>query len=112
MTDLPRFEAPRIVSGTYSGQTLDEAFDLAMRQLTDAVDRYVNDQLLPKITGLLLEPNSLMTVEELAEYLRKPVKTIYEWNSRGAGPPYMKVGRSVLYRRSDVESWLDGRRSE
>jgi hypothetical protein len=53
VTDLPRFEAPRIVSGTYSGQTLDEAFDLAMRQLTDAVDRYVNEELAPRTLGLI-----------------------------------------------------------
>jgi excisionase family DNA binding protein len=55
-------------------------------------------------------PDRLMTVEELAAYLRKPVKTIYQWNSRGDGPPYFKVGRSALYHRSDVDQWLGERR--
>jgi hypothetical protein len=26
----------------------------------------------------------------------------------GAGPPYFRHGRVVLYRRSDVEAWLEG----
>ncbi len=53
--------------------------------------------------------DELMTIEELAAYLRKPVPTIYQWNSRGDGPPYIKVGRTVVYRRADVERWLTDR---
>ena len=26
---------------------------------------------------------------------------------RGTGPTFVKVGRKVFYRRTDVESWLD-----
>ena len=32
------------------------------------------------------------------------------WNRRrcsGDGPPYLKCSRKVLYRRTDVEAWLD-----
>jgi hypothetical protein len=24
----------------------------------------------------------------------------------GGGPPYVKIGRSILYRREDLEAWL------
>jgi len=29
---------------------------------------------------------------------------------RGDGPPFLKLGRMVRYRRGDVEQWLDGQR--
>jgi excisionase family DNA binding protein len=50
---------------------------------------------------------SLMTVEELAEYLNVPVKTVYRWRLTGAGPRGARVGRYVRFRRADVDSWLE-----
>jgi hypothetical protein len=51
------------------------------------------------------------TPEEVAEYLRDiPVKTLAEWRSRGIGPAYMKIGRYVRYRWSDVLAWEETRR--
>jgi predicted DNA-binding transcriptional regulator AlpA len=29
---------------------------------------------------------------------------------RREGPPFIKIGRSVRYRRSDIESWISSRR--
>jgi excisionase family DNA binding protein len=55
------------------------------------------------------EQDKLMSVEDLAAYLDRPVATIYDWNSRGEGPPYLRLGREVRYRPRDVERWLDGR---
>jgi excisionase family DNA binding protein len=49
----------------------------------------------------------VMTVREVAEYLRLPVGTLYGWRYRGKGPVGMRVGRHVRYRRADVEEWLD-----
>lgn len=57
----------------------------------------------------MADNDGLMTVDELAAYLRKPVNTIYQWNRRGDGPRYMKVGRAALYRRSDVDQWLEAK---
>lgn len=51
--------------------------------------------------------DDLLNTEELAQYLRKPVATVYAMNSRGTGPRRMRIGKTVLYRRSDVEMWLD-----
>lgn len=47
-----------------------------------------------------------MTTQELAELLRAPVSTVRYWRHIGYGPAGIKVGRRVLYRRDDVESWL------
>lgn len=50
----------------------------------------------------------LATPGEVADYLRKPPKTLAEWRYRGIGPRYHVVGRDVRYRWSDVEAWLAG----
>ena len=55
------------------------------------------------------EPDEFLTIGELAARLRKPVNTLYRWNSRNEGPAYLRVGRTVLYRRTDVEKWLQSR---
>jgi len=54
----------------------------------------------------------LMTLGELAAYLAVPVKTVYAWRYRGAGPPGLRVGRFVRFRPEDVETWLASRRAE
>jgi predicted DNA-binding transcriptional regulator AlpA len=42
--------------------------------------------------------------------LRKPVTTLAAWAYRGVGPAYVRVGRSVLYSRIEVERWLERHR--
>lgn len=48
--------------------------------------------------------------EELAEVLQKPVSTLRYWRHIGYGPRSFKVGRSVVYAKSDVETWIAGLR--
>lgn len=50
-----------------------------------------------------------LTVVDLAEREGVPVATVYGWNSKGCGPPYMKIGRHVRYRLADVIAWEDSR---
>jgi predicted DNA-binding transcriptional regulator AlpA len=33
-------------------------------------------------------------------------RTLERWRQRGYGPPWVKIGRAVRYRWSDVEEWL------
>lgn len=51
--------------------------------------------------------NEHMTTQEVAELLRAPVETVRYWRHVSRGPRSFKVGRRVLYRRADVERWLD-----
>ena len=37
-------------------------------------------------------------------------RTLEQWRYQGKGPPYLKVGRQVRYRLSDLQLWLEGRR--
>jgi predicted DNA-binding transcriptional regulator AlpA len=52
------------------------------------------------------QPDPLLTVDEVAAWIRKPKATLYAWRSRGLGPPAIRVGNTLRYRRSDIELWL------
>jgi excisionase family DNA binding protein len=57
------------------------------------------------------DPPEMLSPQDLADFLRVPVTTVYDWRYKRKGPPASKVGRHVRYRRSDVEAWLDERQS-
>lgn len=43
---------------------------------------------------------------EVAEFLKMPERTLGQWRYLGTGPRFVKIGRHVRYRWSDVEAWL------
>jgi excisionase family DNA binding protein len=49
----------------------------------------------------------LWTVQDVAEFLRVPVQTLYSWRSQGSGPPARRIGKHLRYRPDDVLRWLD-----
>jgi excisionase family DNA binding protein len=49
----------------------------------------------------------LLTTTEAARILRAPASTLRYWRHVGTRPRGFRVGRRVLYRRSDVEAWID-----
>lgn len=51
--------------------------------------------------------NDYLDANETAELVRRPASTLAYWRHRGEGPRYAKVGKRVLYRREDVEAWLE-----
>jgi excisionase family DNA binding protein len=53
-----------------------------------------------------------MTTAEVAELLRTSPETVRWFRYVGKGPRSFKVGRRVLYDRSDVEAWLAAARAE
>lgn len=51
-----------------------------------------------------------LSTEEAAEYLGVQPQTLALWRSTGRYKiPYMKVGRRVYYRESDLDAWLSSR---
>ena len=48
----------------------------------------------------------LLSVEEVADLLAVPKRTLYMWRLKGAGPRAIPVGRYLRYRPSEVEDWL------
>jgi len=57
----------------------------------------------------VVDTETLMSPQELADLLGLPLAAIYNFNYRGTGPRRISVGRHVRYRRLDVEAWLEGR---
>ena len=55
--------------------------------------------------------DQLLSVKELAAYLQVDVSSIYLWSQRGQIPA-MKVGKMWRYRRSEIDAWLESRRSQ
>lgn len=52
----------------------------------------------------------LLDVQELAEYLGVPVRTIYDWRQTGHGPRGFRVGRHLKFAVSDVAAWVEAQR--
>jgi RNA polymerase sigma-32 factor len=46
---------------------------------------------------------------ELVAYLRVGKSTPAKWRLTGFGPPYTKLGRTILYRKRDVDEWVASR---
>lgn len=51
--------------------------------------------------------NDVWEPEEVSDLLKVPQGTLANWRYLGKGPRFVKVGRRVRYRRSDVEAWLE-----
>jgi predicted DNA-binding transcriptional regulator AlpA len=51
--------------------------------------------------------SGIMDSAQLAEFLTNKKNTIEGWRIKGIGPKYIKIGRLVRYRISDVEEWLE-----
>jgi excisionase family DNA binding protein len=49
----------------------------------------------------------LLTITEAAELLRAPVATLRYWRHLGTGPRSFRLGRRVLYRREDLQAWVE-----
>jgi DNA-binding transcriptional MerR regulator len=64
----------------------------------------VNDQRLGQLSTIA----PLWTVQEVSEFLRVPVQTLYSWRANNSGPPARRVGKYLRYRPQDVIAWVDG----
>ena len=60
---------------------------------------------VPKATRGAL--SRLLTVQELADLLQVPLKTIYTWRYKRIGPPAVPMGKYLRFRAEDVAAWLD-----
>ena len=60
---------------------------------------------------MLDENDPLLTEVQAAELLTLKPETLSVWRStKRYALPYLKVGRSIRYRRSDIEKFLEQRR--
>lgn len=50
---------------------------------------------------------SLLTREEVAQWLSVTEQCLRRWATKGVGPPFVKIGYWVRYRREDIEKWIE-----
>ncbi len=53
--------------------------------------------------------NLYLTQQEAAAYLRLSPRTLERHRVEGTGSRFVKLGRRVLYRRSDLDAWAERR---
>jgi predicted DNA-binding transcriptional regulator AlpA len=52
--------------------------------------------------------NDLLTAPEAAAFLRMSASALARWRGQPqAGPPFQRLGRRVIYRRSALDRWMD-----
>lgn len=49
----------------------------------------------------------LFNETELADLLDVKVQTLASWRSEERGPDYVKLGKSIFYRKADVLEWVN-----
>jgi helix-turn-helix protein len=52
----------------------------------------------------------LLTITEAAAIVRAPIATLRYWRHLGTGPRSFRLGRRVLYRYTDLLSWINQQR--
>ena len=53
--------------------------------------------------------STILTIDQAAAYLAIPKATLYTWRTRrlGFGPPAVKLGGCLRYRRKDLDAWIE-----
>ncbi len=52
------------------------------------------------------QPETLLTTQQAAWLMRVSPKTLARMRMEGRGPCFVKIGRSVRYRQSDLLGWI------
>ena len=64
------------------------------------------------MTEHIADQPDLLTISEAAEVLRAPVATLRHWRHLGTGPHSFRLGRRVLYRRDELDAWVEAHRGQ
>jgi predicted DNA-binding transcriptional regulator AlpA len=54
--------------------------------------------------------DELLTIEQTAQVLGVSPKTLHNKRSQGRGPLSFRVGKRIMYRRSDLDAYLESAR--
>ena len=79
---------------------------MAGRRAAHLLDMDAENSLSLEQWGL----EKLFNINELADYLRVPVSTIYEWRTKGRAPRAHHYGKHLTFAASDVKAWVDAQK--
>ncbi len=51
----------------------------------------------------------LIPAAQVPEYLGIQRQTLARWRHEGFGPPWVRMGRLIYYRSSDLRTWIESR---
>ena len=61
---------------------------------------------------MTIDEHELLTITEAAALVRAPVATLRYWRHLRIGPASFRIGRRVMYRRTDVEEWINAQQRQ
>lgn len=103
------------VSSTESGSP---SYDTTVAIVRSALGRIIDDlkviraQLAcPPKAPAEEPPEALLRIEQVASRTGVAVSTLRHWRQAGTGPPFVRIGRRVIYRAGDVDAWIEDRLS-
>lgn len=56
---------------------------------------------------MVVSESGLMCPKQAAVFLRVSVSTLATWRVRRAGPPFVRVGRSIRYDAHALNKWVE-----
>lgn len=56
------------------------------------------------------DPDELLLTDEMEAEFRVPESTWRSWRSLDRGPRSFKLGRRIVFRRGDVQQWIEEQR--
>lgn len=58
--------------------------------------------------AISLNDDLIVNTQEAAQLIRTPEKSLIKWRSTGEhNIPFIKIGRNVRYRTTDLRKWID-----
>jgi len=58
-----------------------------------------------------MQPDPLMSLPEVAEYLQVAEQTVYNWAHQGTIPGF-KLGNIWRFKKSDLDTWIESCREQ
>tara|TARA_B100000609_G_C17107728_1_gene378090 strand:+ start:598 stop:822 length:225 start_codon:yes stop_codon:yes gene_type:complete len=53
------------------------------------------------------QPDPLMSLPEVADYLQVAERTVYNWAHQGTIPSFKLVGNIWRFKKSDLDAWIE-----
>lgn len=61
---------------------------------------------MPKQAFVTAVPTPYLSEPAAAAYMNRPRRSLQQMRWKGDGPRFLKLGRNILYRKTDLDEWL------
>lgn len=67
----------------------------------------MNTELQPAVASVRIFPDGRMSALDAAAYCGISYKSMALQRCQGSGPPFIRLGKSVFYRKDDLDAWME-----